>query len=146
MTSEFDMHVVGKDSWKDCEVGNFCMESFKLENSFEVLLYTCRIVKFGSLMSERTVQLHDLSNYTWARISMNYGLKSHHYFLDEIPQKSKNGINHGLPNPNNASDLSDHPFRIHPVAEIITESTTKISYINNDTVGNTTIRNYSTVT
>ena len=68
------------------------------------------------------------------------------YFLDETPQKYKNGINHGLPNPNNVSDISDHPFRIHSSTENITESETTIRYINNDTIGNTTIGNYSTVT
>ena len=62
-------------------------------------------------------------------------------FLADVPQKSKNG-NHGLPNPNNISDISDHPFRIVTSGDNVTETTTLISYMN----PNTTIGNFTTVT
>ena len=40
-----------------------------------------------------------------------------------MPQKSKNS-HHGLPNPNNHSDLTDHPFRLQAGKDNFTETTT----------------------
>ena len=59
-------------------------------------------------------------------------------FLADMPQKSKNG-HHGLPNPNNHSDLSDHPFRFHPNGVNSTDTTTLTSF----TTLNTFITNNS---
>ena len=47
-----------------------------------------------------------------------------------MPQKSKNS-HHGLPNPNNHSDLSDHPFRLQAV-DNFTETTTLTTFATNN--------------
>ena len=48
------MHVVGKI---------VKLESFKLESSFQVLVYTWKIVKLESSFRHKTFQFNDLSNY-----------------------------------------------------------------------------------
>ena len=59
--------------------------------------------------------------------------------LADLPQKSKNS-HHGLPNPNNHSDLSDHPFRLQPLDNFtetttLTSFTTFTTFATNNTIG-----------
>ena len=55
-----------------------------------------------------------------------------------MPQKSKNS-HHGLPNPNNHSDLSDHPFRLQAGKDNFTGKTTLSTFTTTTfTTNNTT--------
>ena len=71
-----------------------------------------------------------------------------------MPQKSKNS-DHGLPNPNNHSDLSDHPFRLQAGKDNFTETTTSTfttntfstnTFTTNDTTGLEYVPLNSTIT